>query len=107
MLQVRNHLDMMRDGIENLKEDLTKIQEYMMSLTTHKVSPNLIPPTDLRNILNDISKKLITNPKLSLPIHENVDIWSYYQFLKIDAFVHSNMLIVVSCITSNRQRIRV
>ena len=95
MLQVRNHLDMMRDGIENLKEDLTKIQEYMMSLTTHKVSPNLIPPTDLRNILNDISKKLITNPKLSLPIHENADIWSYYQFLKIDAFVHSNMLIVV------------
>ena len=55
MLQVRNRLGMMRDGIENLKEDLTKIQEYMMSLTTHKVSPNLIPPTDLINILNDIS----------------------------------------------------
>ena len=95
MLQVRNRLDMMRDGIENLKEDLTKIHEYMMSLTTHKVSPNLIPPTDLRNILNDISKKLITNPKLSLPIHEDADIWSYYQFLKIDAFVHNDMLIVV------------
>ena len=66
-----------------------------MSLTTHKVSPNLIPPTDLRNILNDISKKLITNPKLSLSIHEDADIWSYYQFLKIDAFVHNDMLIVV------------
>ena len=46
---------MMRDGIENLKKDLTKIQEYMTSLTTHKVSPNLIPPTDLINILNDIN----------------------------------------------------
>ena len=95
MLQVRNCLDMMQDGIENLKQDLTKIHEYMMSLTTHKVSPNLIPPTDIRNILNDISKKLITNPKLSLPIHKDADIWSYYQFLKIDAFVHNYMLIVV------------
>ena len=95
MLQVRNRLDMMRDGIENLKEDLDKIHEYMMSLTTHKVSPNLIPPTDLRDILDDINRKLIANPRLSLPIHENADIWTYYQFLKIDAFVHRDMLIVV------------
>ena len=51
MLQVRNWLTMMRDGMENLKEDLGKISEYMTSLTTHKVTPNLIPPTDLRDIL--------------------------------------------------------
>ena len=95
MLQVRNRLAMMRDGMNDLREDLSKISEYMTSLTSHKVTPNLIPPTDLRDILNDVSKKLIANPKLSLPIHEDADIWSYYQFLKIDAFVYSDMLIIV------------
>ena len=95
MLQVRNRLAMMRDGMNDLREDLSKISEYMTSLTSHKVTPNLIPPTDLRDILNDVSKKLIVNPKLSLPIHEDADIWSYYQFLKIDAFVDSDMLIIV------------
>ena len=95
MLQVRNRLAMMRDGMKNLREDLSKISEYMTSLTSHKVTPNLIPPTNLRDILNDVSKKLVANPKLSLPIHKDADIWSYYQFLKIDAFVYSDMLITV------------
>ena len=95
MLQVRNRLTMMRDGMENLKEDLGKISEYMTSLTTHKVTPNLIPPTDLRDILQDVSNKLVANPKLTLPVNKNADIWSYYQFLKINAFVHRDMLIVV------------
>ena len=95
MLQVRNRLDMMRDGIQNLKEDLSKVHDYMLSLTTHKVSPNLIPPTDLREILEDVKTKLIANPKLTLPVHENADIWSYYQFLKIDAFVHQDMIIII------------
>ena len=95
MLQVRNRLDMMRDGMNNLKEDLNKISEYMTSLTSHKVTPNLIPPTDLRDILQDVNNKLVANPKLTLPVHKEADIWSYYQFLKIDAFVHRDILIVV------------
>ena len=95
MLQVRNRLTLMHDGMENLKEDLGKISEYMTSLTTHQVTPNLIPPTDLRDILQDVSNKLVANPKLTLPVNKNADIWSYYQFLKINAFVHRDMLIVV------------
>ena len=95
MLQVRNRLAMMRDGMDNLKEDLSKISEYMTSLTTHKVTPNLIPPTDLRDILQDVNNKLVANHKLTLPVNKNADIWSYYQFLKINAFVHRDMLIVV------------
>ena len=95
MLQVRNRLAMMRDGMDNLKEDLSKISEYMTSLTTHKVTPNLIPPTDLGDILQDVNNKLVANPKLTLPVNKNADILSYYQFLKINAFVHRDMLIVV------------
>ena len=34
MLQLRNRLATMRDGMENLKEDLAKIYEYMTSLMT-------------------------------------------------------------------------
>ena len=96
MLQLRNRLATMCDGIETLKEDLKRIHEYMMSLTTHnKVTPNLFPPTDLRDLLEDVKARLVANPKLALPVDKNANIWSYYQFLKIDSFVHCDMLIVV------------
>ena len=65
----------------------------MTSLATHKVTPNLISPYDLRNILLDVQKKLVANPKLSLPT--DTTIWSYYQFLKIDAVMSKNLLVVV------------
>ena len=38
---------------------------------THKVTPNLIQPTDLREILEDVTTKLVANPKLALPIDKN------------------------------------
>ena len=95
MLQLRNKLATMCDGIETLKEDLKRIYEYMTSLTTDKVTPNLIPPTDLTDILEDVKTRLVANPKLALPVDKNANIWSYYQFLKTDSFVHHDMLIVV------------
>ena len=36
-----------------------------------------------------------TNPKLALPVNEKVDIWLYYQYIKINAFIHQDMLIVI------------
>ena len=81
MLQLRNRLATMHYDMENLIEGLAKIYEYLTTLTTHKVTPNLIPPTDLREILEDVTTKLVANPKLALPIDKNANIWSYYQFL--------------------------
>ena len=74
MLQLKNRLMTMCDGIETLNEDFKRIYEYMMSLTTHKVTPNLIPPTDLRDILEDVKARLVINPKLSLPVDKNANI---------------------------------
>jgi hypothetical protein len=95
MLQICNRLDSLRDGLDNLRKDLDHIQEYMTSLATHKVTPNLISPYDLRKILSDVEEKLKANPRLTLPTSQQTDIWSYYQFLKIEAFVQSDMLIVI------------
>ena len=95
MLQVRNRLATMQNGMDNLKIDLSKIHEYMMSLTTHKVTPNLIPPADLLSILLDVENKLKANPKLALPVAEKANIWSYYQFMKINAFVYHDIMIVI------------
>ena len=58
MLQLRNRLATMHDGMDNLKDDLSQIYEYMTNLITHKVTPNLIPPTDLRDILEDVKAKV-------------------------------------------------
>ena len=81
--------------MDNLRIDWMKIHEYMLSLATHKITPTLIPPADLKIILTDVETTLRANPKLALPVTEKADIWSYYQFLKINAFVHRDMFIVV------------
>ena len=73
--------------MDNLRIDLSKIHEHMTSLTTHKVTPNLIPAADLWSILLGVENKLKANPRLALPIAEKAKIWSYYQFMKINAFV--------------------
>ena len=44
--------------MDNLRIDLSKIHENMMGLTTHKVTPNLIPLADLWSILLDVENKL-------------------------------------------------
>ena len=62
---------------------------------SYKVTPNLIPPADLRSILYDVEIKLKANPKLALPVVVKANVWSYYQFLKINAFVICDMLIIV------------
>ena len=59
------------------------------------MTPNLIPPSDLRNILIDIGNRLQANPKLTLPNPKGTSIWAYYEFLKITAFVHHDILIVI------------
>lgn len=67
----------------------------MHGLTTHKVTPNLIPPTDLHNILQEASNQLKANPKLMLPESDGLAIWKYYQFLKLDAFVYNDIIIII------------
>ena len=81
--------------MDNLKIDLKKIHQYMTGLTTHKATPTLIPPADLQDILLNVKNKLKANPKLTLPASEKADIWSYYQFMKINAFVYQDMLIAI------------
>lgn len=95
MLQTRHQLDTLRDGLHNLQSDLNRINDYMHGLTTHKVTPNLIPPTDLRQILDEAKDQLKANPKLMLPDSQGIAIWKYYQFLKINAFVYDDIIIII------------
>ena len=67
----------------------------MTGLTTHKVTTTLTPPADLQHILIDMKNKLKTNPKLALPGSKKADIWSYYQFMIINALIHQDMLSVI------------
>ena len=46
-------------------------------------------------MLLDVENKLKANPKLALPVAEKAYIWSYYQFMKINAFVYCDMLTVI------------
>ena len=88
MLQVRNRLAIIHDGMDNLKIDLMEIHQYMTGLPTHKVSPTHIPPADQQGILLDVKNKLKTNPKSALPVSEKADIWSYYQLRYANCHSH-------------------
>ena len=73
-----------------LNRDLIQVHHSMTSK-----AEGLKAPKFSKNFLLAMLQVRKENPKLALPVAKKVDIWSYYQFLKISAFVHSDMLIVV------------
>ena len=59
-----------------------------------KIYPMLINLPELQYILYDIRDQLRSHPRLDLPANIESDIWSYYKFLKIQAFVLTDILFV-------------
>ena len=60
----------------------------------------------MRQLLYDAKDQLRSHPWLSLPSNSEIDIWNYYKFLKIQAFVLSKTLfgiIVISIVDNTLQ----
>ena len=96
-LSFYNQLD---DLAEITKEMLYEGMEYFSNLRTQidmlsigKLTPSVVPPARLRNILREIHRKL--PPNLYMPVNPNSDVWSFYSLISCAAVFEASSIIIV------------
>ena len=96
MLQIRSQLSTLLLGIIQLNKDLEEVYNYITTLSSNVLSPSIIFPVDLRQLLIEVKEDLIGHPKLGLPSdYKGKGIWDYYRLLKIKSLVYRDALFVI------------
>ena len=62
-------------------------------LTSQTFSPSVVTPNKLRNILKDIRKHLPNT--LRLPVNPDINIWTFYKLMKVDAHIEHDMIYMI------------
>ena len=83
-------------GLGAAETNVDKIFEYLRVMTTQRVSPAVIPPIALKDLLRKVRAKLKPNPRLRLPYNPDTrDIWKYYKVIKITPVVIDKLLVIL------------
>ena len=56
ILQICRHISMLLMGTIQLNKDLDVVYKYMTTLRTNTLSPMIISPSDLRNLLTEVDR---------------------------------------------------
>ena len=67
ILQIRSQLSTLLVGIIQLNKDLEEVDNHITTLSSNVLSPSIISPVDLRQLLVEVKQDLIGHPKLGLP----------------------------------------
>ena len=96
MLQIWSQLSTLLVGIIQLNKDLEEVYSYITTLSSNVLSPSIISPLDLRQLLIEAKQDLVGHPKLGLPSnYEGKGVWDYYRLLKIKSLVYRDALFVI------------
>ena len=83
-------------GIIQLNKDVDAVYKYMTTLSANMLSPMIISPSNLRELLAEVDRDLIGHPKLGLPTSYNgKNIWTYCKLLRITSIVYQDTLFVI------------
>ena len=83
-------------GLGTAEANVERIFEYLRVMATQKATPTVIPPVVLRDLVKRIRAKLRPNTRLSLPYDpDSVEIWKYYQVMKITPVVIDKLLVIL------------
>ena len=81
--------------IQQIKEDLKGIEEYMRIMATNRINPFILPPNNLRKILQKIQLDLKNHPRLGLPDDADEHVWSYYSLIRVNPIVTPDFLVII------------
>ena len=83
-----------------LQGDTKSLFKYMRALASQELSPMIIPPDVLKNILHKIETDIKSHARLKLCEDPETNIWSYYGTIKLTPIVLEDylMLILTVCL---------
>ena len=68
----------------------------MTTLSSNVLSPSIISPVDLRQLLIEVKQDIVGHHILGLPsTYEGKGIWDYYRLLKLKSLVYRDTLFVI------------
>ena len=83
IFQIHHRINLIRDVLFGLNIDLENLYELFDGLSTLTLTPRMITPRDLINLLQMVQEEIRSHPKLKLPIQvTNQTIYKYYRILK-------------------------
>ena len=87
------HSNRLRIAVDTLKNDINRFVQYLMMLSSGKLSPALIDPTHLQKELISIQKQL--PPTIRLPEDPIENVWHYYKYLTLNYIPFVDIIIVL------------
>ena len=96
MLQLSGKISSLRDMLTQIPFKTQNVYSYIETLSISNINQMLINLPDLQYILYDIKDQLRSHFRLDIPANIESDICSDYRFLKIQAFVLTYTLVILS-----------
>ena len=83
LADVKARIAALNTAITDIQVDVDKVWNYLDALANHTVTPTLIPPLDIGQLISDVKEGMAIDPRLSLPNDSEEDIWRYSELLQI------------------------
>ena len=77
------------------KKDTASLFKYMRALASQELSPMIIPPDILKNILHRIETDIKSHARLKLCEDPETKIWQYYRTIKLTSIVLEDYLMLI------------
>ena len=87
------HSNRLRVAVDTLKNDINGFVQYLMMLSSGKLSPALIDPTHLQRELISIQQQL--PPSIKLPEDPGENVWHYYKYLTVNYIPFVDKIIIL------------
>ncbi len=90
----QHYLSMFQTSFAQIQQDVDAVYEYLTTVSTHKVTPTLIPPQELWQVLAKVKQDMAPYPWLELPADPIENVWEYYEMIRIQPIVLDEYLVV-------------
>ena len=95
MFQLRNHSVTLQGGMNSVRIDLLSILDHVLVISSQKLKPTLLNPSDFKLLLTKLKSQLVLHPQLALPQWKGENIWYMYKLMKLQSFMLLDTLYIV------------
>ena len=94
--QLRHRVNIIRDALTGLQINLDILYHHFSVLVDSKLTPDMIPPTQLMTILNEVKEDIRGHPRLVLPEEPtDLSVYKYYKMIKFQVTMEQELMLGV------------
>ena len=94
--QLRHRVNIIRDALTGLQINLDILYHHFSALVDNKLTPEMIPPTQLMTILNEVKEDIWGHPRLVLPEEPtSLSVYRYYKMIKFQVTMEQELMLGV------------